>query len=422
MKKRWNYSWVIVAICFLSVAISLGFCSSGRTMYLTAITDALKIPRSTFSLTETFRFCTTTVLNMFFGSLIAKFGPKKLLSAGFICLVGFAVVSANAETLWGFYAAAILLGIGLSWTGTTMMGTVVNVWCTENKGAITGAILCANGLGGAISAQILSPIIFKEGEPFGYRSSYWLVAAILFVMLVLILIFFKDRPKGSEGAITVKKKGARRGTGWTGMDYREAIRKPYFYLALAAMTLTGMSLQGLAGIATPHMYDLGLDKDFVALVMTFSSIVLMGSKFFIGFLCDRWGVRRVTNVCLACSFLSLIGLVALTNTPLGRGIAFGRVIFNAIAMPLETVMIPLLASELFGDKSFAKILGFFSAASSAGFALGAPFANLCYDLFGSYNLPFVVFALLMVFVTVSLQIVFKKASRDRAALEVITEE
>ena len=418
MKKKFDYSWVIVALCFIAVCTSLGLCSSGRTMYLTAITDALNIKRSAFSLNDTFRFVTTTIMNLYFGTLVNKFGTKKLICAGFVCLISFALINSFAEHLILFYLAGILLGIGLSWTTTTMMSAVVNNWCTKNKGAITGAILAANGLGGAVAVQILSPIIFEEGNPFGYRNSYRLVALILAIVLALMLIFFRERPKGAEKKILPAQKVRKvRGTGWIGMDYSEAKKKPYFYLALLCMMFTGMSLQGLGGISTPHMYDIGLDKAYVATLMTVSSLCLMGSKFFAGFMYDKTGIRITMNICLFCSFISLIGLVAITNTPIGRIIALIRIIFAAIALPLETVMLPLFASELFGNKSFAKIVGIFSAASTAGFALGSPFANLCFDIFGNYNVSFIVFGALMIFVTVTLQFVVRSAHRDRMIIE-----
>lgn len=417
MKKRFDYTWVIIALCFLSVCISLGFCSSGRTMYLTAITDALGIPRSAFSLNDTFRYVTTTVLSLFFGLLVNKFGTKKLMCAGFLCLIGFALINSVAEQLYLFYIGGILLGMGLSWTGTTMVSVVINRWCKKNKGTVTGAILAANGLGGAVSVQILSPIIFEEGNAFGYRNSYRLVALILAVVLVLILLFFRDAPKGEKAApVPLKKARKARGTGWVGMEYGDAIKKPYFYLALICMTFTGMSLQGLGGISTPHMYDVGLDKGFVATLMTISSLCLLSSKFLTGFMYDKTGMRITMNVCLASSFISLVALVLVSNTPIGKVIAFIRIIFAAIALPLETVMLPLFASELFGNKSFEKVVGMFSAASTAGFALGAPFANLCYDTLGDYNVPFIVFACLMVFVAVTMQFVLHFAHRDRAVI------
>lgn len=417
-KKKFDYSWVIVALCFIAVCTSMGLCSSGRTMYLTAITDALNIKRSAFSLNDTFRFVTTTIMNLYFGTLVNKFGTKKLICAGFVCLISFALINSFAEHLIMFYIGGILLGIGLSWTTTTMMSAVVNVWCTKNKGAITGAILAANGLGGAVAVQILSPIIFEEGNPFGYRNSYRIVALVLAIVLALIIVFFKERPKGAEKTLVPLKKTRKvRGTGWIGMDYKVARKKPYFYLALLCMMFTGMSLQGLGGISTPHMYDLGFDKGYVATLMTISSLSLMGSKFLAGFMYDKTGIKITMNVCLLSSFVSLITLVTLTNTPIGRVIALVRIVFGAIALPLETVMLPLFASELFGNKSFAKIMGIFSAASTAGFALGAPFANLCFDLFGNYNVSFIVFGILMLFVTVAMQFVVRSASRDRAIIE-----
>lgn len=415
-KKRFNYAWVIAALCFLSLCVSLGFCSSGRTMYLTAITDALKIKRSAFSLNDTFRFVTTTILNIFFGTLVNKLGTKKLMCAGFIALIAFALINSYAEELWLFYIGGILLGVGLAWTSTTMMSTVINVWFrdSKNKGTITGAVLAANGLGGAVSAQILSPIIFEEGNPFGYRNSYRVVAAILAVMLVLIIVLFRERPKGAEKTeISGKKARKARGGGWVGMDFSEVKKKRYFYFALICMTFTGMSLQGISGIATPHMYDIGLSKPFVATLSTISSLCLMGCKFFTGFMYDKKGMKITMNIAISSSFLSLLGLVLINNSLLGKIIAVVRIVFSSIALPLETVMLPLFASELFGNKSFAKNVGMFSAASTAGFALGAPFANLCFDLFGDYNVAFVVFAVLMLFVAVTMQIVLKCAHRDR---------
>lgn len=265
-KKKFDYAWVIIAVSFLVVCTSLGFCSSGKTYYLTAITEALDIKRSLYFLTDTIRYGITTMLNLCFGFFIAKFGIKKLIIAGFVCIIGFAYVSAMAETLWGFYIGAVLLGIGLSWTSTAMMSAVVGVWCKKNKGTITGIILSANGLGGAIAVQIISPIIFKPSnhplgyEPFGYRNSYKLVALILAVVLLLVILLFKERPKGvDKKELVVGKKKKARGTGWIDMEYKETAKKPYYYLAMICIFLAGMSLQGLGGIGTPHMYDLGFD-------------------------------------------------------------------------------------------------------------------------------------------------------------------
>ncbi|MBQ7717733.1 MAG: MFS transporter [Clostridia bacterium] len=186
-----NYKWVIVALCFLVIFICLGFCSSNKSLYLAAITDALHIKRSAFSINDSFRFISTAVVNVFFGTLVKKFGTKKLIVAGFLCLILSSLIYSYATNIFVFYIGGIFLGIGLSWTTTTMVGCVINKWCKENTGTIMGAVLAANGLGGALAAQIVTPIIYQEGNPFGYQDAYKLVALILLVVSVFIVIFLK---------------------------------------------------------------------------------------------------------------------------------------------------------------------------------------------------------------------------------------
>ena len=72
--RKFDYTWIIIGVCFLMVMISLGFCSSGRTLYLTAITGALGISRGAFALNDTFRYVTTTIVNLYFGRLVYRFG------------------------------------------------------------------------------------------------------------------------------------------------------------------------------------------------------------------------------------------------------------------------------------------------------------------------------------------------------------
>ncbi len=413
-----SYSWLIIVLGFIMVATSLGLCSSGRNLYLTAITNALDIPRGAFSLTNTIRFFTTTVVNLFFGKLVYRFGTKKLICAGFVSLICFALINSFASNLFVFYIGSIFLGIGISWTGTTMASAIVNRWCKSNKGTVTGAILAANGIGGAIAVQIISPIIFEEGKPFGYRTSYRMVAVILAVVLVLMILLFREKPKGDTSEISVHKKTRKaRGTGWVGMDFPSAVKKPYFYVAILCMFFTGMALQGLGGISFPHMYDLGLDVGFVANISSISSILLTISKFSTGFMYDKTGMRISMNVCFFCAFISITGLVLITNTPTGHAIAFIRGIFSSFALPLETVMLPLFTMELFGNKEYEKFVGIFASASTAGFAIGSPFGNVCYDLMGNYNLAFYVFGAMLIFVTIAMQFVLSAANLDRKEIE-----
>lgn len=411
-KIKFDYSWVIIGLMFATVCLSLGFCSSGRTLYLTAITDALDIPRSAFSINNTIRFTTSTVVSLFFGTLVQKFGTKKLLCTGFACLLVFAVINAYASELWMFYIASVFLGTGLSWTSTSMASKIVNAWCTKNKATITGAVLAANGIGGAVAIQIISPIIFSEGNPFGYRDSYKLVAIIMVVMLLLLLVFYRNPPKDRR-IPTEKSKKKARGVGWIGMDYSVAIKKPYFYVMFGVLVISGIVIKGTGNMATPHYYDLGLSKEFVAALASLGGLLLSLTKFLTGYFYDRFGIRFTASLSYLCAFSGMVLILFIDNSPYGYALATSRAIIVSFATPIETVMLPIFASELFGDKSFDKIVGIYVAIGYAGGAIGAPLGNLCFDILGSYNLAFAICAILMLSAFIAMQFIISSAKKDK---------
>ncbi len=218
------YKWIIAAVCFLMTFTVLGFCSSSKSVYITAITDALDIKRSVYSLSDTFRYITTTVLNLFFGVIVAKVGPRKLIGAGFLSTTVAMALYAWGDNVVYFYIGSIFLGIGVAWTTTTMVGTVVSRWFTTNRGTVMGAILAANGLGATLALQIVTPIINES--VFGYRNAYKLIAVILLVVGSLVVLLLRNDPKELEQGQAKKK--AKRGRSWPGVSYSEGVKKHTF--------------------------------------------------------------------------------------------------------------------------------------------------------------------------------------------------
>ncbi len=415
-RRKFDYTWVIVALSFLMVFTCLGFCSSNKSLYLSAITEALGIKRSAFSIGDSCRFIATAVVNMFFGTLVYRFGTKKLIAAGFICLIASALLYSVGTHILVFYIAGAMLGVGLSWTTTTMVGCIINKWCTKNRGTIMGAVLAANGLGGALAAQIVSPIIYQEGNPFGYQNAYRLVALILLVVGALIVIFYKENPPGAEPGVVIKKKKGR-GRAWVGISFESVKKKPYFYFAALCIFLTGLVLQAINGIAAAHMKDMGLDAGYVATVLSFHSLALAGFKFLTGFLYDRFGLRTTMTICDVTAVLVMLALSMVTNSPIGMLFAMFYGIFSSLALPLETIMLPIFAADLFGEKDFNKIMGIFVSVNTTGYAVGAPLMNFSFDVLGTYVPMLIVCSVLMIVISVVFQFVLTSAQRQRLQIE-----
>lgn len=413
-----RYKWVVAAACFVMIFVGLGFCSSNKSMYLGAITQALGIKRSLFSLNDSFRYIATAVVNLFFGALIGKFGARKLVGAGFICLVASVTVNIFAVQVWQFWIGGVLLGVGMSFCSTTMVSYLVGRWMPEKRGTVTGAILCANGLGGALAAQIISPMINDPANAFGYRRAYTMVAILVLAVGCAVTVFIREpRTLQSDSAQAKKKRGRQ----WTGITLRQALQKPYFYAAGVCVLLTGMALQGIHGIAATHMYDVGLNKNYVATVLSVSSLVLTGSKFLVGFSYDKLGLRitvTISDLFGSAAFLCL-AFVGMANV--GNVLAMGYGVMASLALPLETVLVPLIAADLFGEKEFAKLLGIFVSLNTAGYALGTPVANLVFEAFGSYSPVLFFFGIMMAVIALVFQFIMngaRKAQKQAEAAEI----
>ena len=133
MKHKLDYKWVILGACFLMVMVCLGFCSSNKGIYLSAITQALGIKRSLFSINDTCRFVATAIANLFFGTLVTRFGVRKMVGFGFAALIASTLAYVVAENIFVIYLGGILLGIGFTFTSITMASSIIRQWFHKDR-------------------------------------------------------------------------------------------------------------------------------------------------------------------------------------------------------------------------------------------------------------------------------------------------
>ena len=162
--------------------------------------------------------------------------------------------------------------------------------------------------------------------------------------------------------------------------------------------------------------DIGFDPTFVASALSLLSIGLALCKPLVGLFYDCFGIKAATNICLTASLVSKLLLLIITVSPAGKVLAIVHCLLNALATPLETVMISILALDLFGERCFDKTLAVTSSLFAVGHALNPPLLNLSYDIAGSYTLSIifatiitVIIIVLMNFSIVSLKSKSKKA-------------
>jgi len=414
-KSRLDYKWVMLVICFLMEFISLGFCSSNPGLFTVPVTEALHIDRLVYNIHGSIRYGTQVLVALAFGTLVNRFGIKKMVFAGLTAMIGATVLRMTGTNVFYFYAASALHGFGIVFVGSTMAGTIVRRWFKEDIGKYTGMVMSANGIGGAIAAQIISPII-NNGETFGYRKAYFLMAAINVVISIVILSFMRDKPSDGPVVAGKQKKQPKKGVIWTGIEYSVVKKKAYFYLTAALIFLTGISLQSIGGITIVYMTDLGITPSFIATTSTVGSLVLTVSKFAVGAIYDKKGLRVTLLLCQSAALITFVLKGLLTNSTLGLVMAMTATVCSSFAMPLETVMLTLVTNDLFGSASYNKVLGVFLAMNSLGLCLGTPLGELIRRLTGDYRICFWIFSIILVVVIISYQFIINAAQKQKNSI------
>ena len=400
-----GYRWVVIGCCFVMILVCLGFCSSTKGLYLSAVTEALHLERSLYSINDTLRYAATAVVNLFFGILVLRLGPRKLIAGGFLCLLCSMVAYAMADSLPMIYLGGALLGIGQSWTSTTIVGYVVGRWCRENKGTIMGAVLAANGLGSALAAQIVGPLI--DASTFGYRNAYGITVLILLAVGIPVLLLFRDKPAEQTLQAPAEKKPAK--SHWQGINLKQARRKPLFYIVCAYVWVMGMVIQSLSAIFPAHMKDVGLDGNYVTTVVSIYAILLTATKFLTGFSYDRLGLNRTMLICNVATVASCLLLAAQAQNVPALAMAYG--IVYAIGVPIQTIGLPLVTTEFFGVQDEATILGVLVSVGTVGYAVGTPLFNVFYDLQGTYNTVLIIAAAMMAAVSVAILLALREVKK-----------
>lgn len=412
-QKKFNYKWVIFAVSFLMVFVSLGFINTVKSLYLAPITSETGISRTVFSLSDCCRYIVIAGMNMMFGTFINKYNPRAMVAFGFLFLIISVTLYSIAHTPIVFCIGGVFLGLGLAWTTTTMVGYFVEKWFTTAKGSVMGIILAASGAGGAVATQIMSPII--EYSATSWRQGYRLVGVILLCAGTLVVLLLRNNPKEVDSHPFVKKgtEKKKRGSTWAGFEEKDVFKKPWFYVVVGCFLFYGILLQAYVSTAAAHFRDIGIDNATIANVISIYSICLFIAKMTVGAMFDRFGLRKVITVCSLGGAATLFFLAGVRNPQA----VYLYAPLSAMALPIETVLLPLLTMELIGQKAYARVMGIIVGIVQLGYCGGSLIPNYFFDHFGTYRGIYTAFGCLVLITVTVVNICITKAHKERAVLE-----
>lgn len=384
------YGWVIVAVMFVTLFISLGFRFAFGVFY-SAILDETGWLRADTAVVVSASMIVYACTAALSGYLFDRLGARVLFPIGALCMGAGLMLCSKTDSLAGLTVSyGIMLGISYAVLGFIPHMAIVPRWFARRRGLASAASLAGVGLGSlgiaTLSAELIVHIGWRE-------TMWWFGFAAMVVLIPINLLFHRhsaehvglvpDGPSTRSAARTTAPAKAVSNIG-------DAVRTPTFWLLGLSVTMIGLCNMIVVVHQTRMLVDMGYGLPLASLIFGMLGVMRATGGLIWGPLSDRIG--RAACVVVICS-ISIVGLALLWLTSLvpaessvlriallsGYLLTFG-IGFNGMS--------PVYASAVadkFAGKNLGTILGLLDLGFGLGSALGPWWAGWMFDRYGSYG-------------------------------------
>ncbi|MXZ33501.1 MAG: MFS transporter [Gammaproteobacteria bacterium] len=398
MTRRRTYPWFFAVFAFIVLMVSNGQTISGLSVFDVAFIEEFGWSLGEIKFRDMITLLLAGLFAPFIGILIDRLGVRRCMLVGWVLLILGNIAYSRLESLTGLYLVHALFALVLVVCGLNAAVILVSKWFVRYRGTAIGIALMGTSMGGIVFPQYGTAMI----EALDWRSAFAWGSLFPAVMLVATWLLVKDKPELPEQA------GADAAPD-TGMAYADALRSRSFWaLAIIAMS-TFYTVLGTQA----HIFVYMTDADFSAQVATnaislFFFCALIG-KFVFGLAADHFDKRKVFYGNILVMLLGSLILIRMDVALIWVAVtAFGLGWGGVYTMLQLTVM------NIFGTRDAGKILGTITVLDASGGGLGIWLTGVIYDTTGSYELPFLIFAALIVVALAALTQVRQPASASAA--------
>lgn len=393
------YGWVVIGIGFVTLGIAFGVWYSFSVFFLTIIKDLGWSRGLGSSIFSVFLLC-HALAGLLTGYLQDRFGPRVVIPFGASILALSLMVTSQSTRLWHFYIAyGVFAGASVGLLGFISHSVFLPNWFERKRGLAVGIAMSGIGFG----MLFLVPLVEKSIAAFGWRTTYILLAGVVFFFVgPLNLIFSRQSPENlnlrPDGDSSCKNDRPLCSsmvmkivdTDWASKDWtlRSASRTHRLWLLLAAFFCLAYAYQGTLLHAISAMVDVGLTRERAAFYFGILGIAGSGGKILFGYLSDRLGRERANTlggITAAAGMVSLIGS-AFVIGPLP--ILFA--LFFGLGYGAGAPLLPSIGADIFIGKSFGLIFAVISIGGGAGGAVGAFLSGVLRDMTGTYSIALII--------------------------------
>ncbi|WP_413507088.1 oxalate/formate MFS antiporter [Serratia proteamaculans] len=342
----------------------------------------LGVPLAELQVTFSLLIILQTFFSPFQGSLIERFGPRKLISIGTL-LSGFSwVLTSQVSSITGLYLVyGCIGGLGTGIVYVGVVGLMVR-WFPHKRGFAAGMVAAGYGMGAVLTTFPVSTSLATRG----LESTLMLFGVIFAVIGFLASQGLRMPPSANERQdVPVLLT--------EGKQYRpkQMLRQPLFWLMFVMMAM--MSTSGL--MVTSQMaifaHDFGITEAVVfgmaalPLALTIDRFTNGLTRPFFGFISDKFGREQTMFIAFALEGCAMILWLLCRDNAMLFVLLSGVVFFGWGEI---FSLFPATLTDTFGSQNATANYGWLYMSQGIGSIFGGPMAALIYQHTGGWNIVF----------------------------------
>jgi MFS family permease len=357
----------------------------------------------------------TGLLGIVLGRVLERVGVRRVVVFGLLVLTAGFVALSFATELVHFYAAMVVIGLGLAASGFLSITTVIVPWFTTRRSTALALMSLGLSLGG-----LVVPLLAGAVVDLGWRTALRASAVILAVGIAPLAVLMRRPPEAygqvPEGAPRSK---VARGDGGAGtldavpaFTVAEAVRTRAFWLLGIGHGAALLVVNGVGVHLVPHLVEgAAFSLPRAAAMVTVVTVVSGVGQLLGGPIGDRFDKRIVAAIAM-WAHAAAIALLAVSTLEVAV-VAFAAV--HGLAWGVRGPMMTSLRADYFGPRHFASIMGASMAVFMVGQLIGPVFAGSMADAFGDYRAAFLGLAAAAAVSSIAFWFATPPVARDRAA-------
>jgi len=385
-QPKFFYGWVVVFSILCLQGAAVGVIGNTMTIFIRPVSEDLGVTRSVFYLYNTFGMIAGLCMGPVWGEFFRNRRFKPYMIVGSMFAGGAIFAYSFATHVYQFYAIAMVKSAFQGMLTGVPIARTLSFWFIEKRGFATGISLAGSGLAGSI----MTPIVSKTIQNYGWRAGYRQLGILFFLITVPVLLFlYRERPEDMGlKPLGWESQPQRPQSGETGLKSgftrAQAFRsKTFWYYAAALFLVQGCTMSTASNVVN-HLTDIGYTPAAAASIFSLVLFMLVPGKPILGYVYDKLGMKAGTI--LITSMLAVSpALLAFTGTL--RNVSwmpYAFALWFGLAYSIATMQLPYMTPRLFGDKEFTRVYGVCQPFTSLGSALMLPIVNRIQESTGSY--------------------------------------